>query len=427
MIQVPTQSDSLNTWLEYLLARHSSELASMDLGLERVGQVAASMGLLDLAPTKVITVGGTNGKGTSCAMLESILRDAGMSVGVYSSPHLVHFNERVRINGIDAPDADIIGAFAAIEQARGDISLSYFEFATLTGLYLFKQAKLDVAILEVGLGGRLDATNIIDADVAVVTAVDLDHQEFLGNTRESVGFEKAGIFKSGKQAITGEPDLPVTVMQVAEKVGAPLHRVGKEFNYKTVVSEGEQLERWQFEGQSWQLDNLPMPNLPLPNAATVLATLEMLLPELPQSSIERGLINARLTGRFEKISDKPLTILDVAHNPHAARYLASRLEQYQGIRVLALCGMLKDKDIAGVLEVMSPVVDEWFLTELDTERSAELSTLTQCLPKEAQYQAFTQADAAWQALTSGVSEDDVVIVFGSFYTVSAVKSFIDGE
>lgn len=427
MIQVPTQTDSLDTWLDYLLAKHTSELAMMDLGLDRVGRVAALMGLLQLASTKVITVGGTNGKGTTCTMLESILRDAGFSVGVYSSPHLVHYNERVRINGVDASDTDIIQAFVAIEQARGDISLTFFEFATLTGLYLFKQAGLDVAILEVGLGGRLDATNIIDADVAVVTAVDLDHQEFLGNTRESVGFEKAGIFKSGKQAITGEPDLPCTVTEVANKVGAPLHRVGKEFSYSLNKGDGQQPQSWQFKGQTWQFANLPVPNLPLPNAATVLATLEVLFPQLALASIERGLASARLTGRFECVATEPLTILDVAHNPHAARYLASRLQDYQGKRILAVCGMLKDKDISGVLAVMSPIVDKWYLTELDTERSADIQQLSEGLPADADFQAFTEPKLAWQALQKQVSEDDVVIVFGSFYTVSGVKSFIDGE
>ncbi|MCF1428895.1 MAG: bifunctional tetrahydrofolate synthase/dihydrofolate synthase [Shewanella sp.] len=418
MMRVPTQTDSLADWLDYQLAMHPTEI---DMGLARVRQVAERLGLLELAPAKVITVGGTNGKGTTCAMLEAILCDAGKRVGVFSSPHLVHYNERIRIEGQDASDTDIIAAFTLIEQARGDISLTFFEFATLTGLQLFKQAKLDVIILEVGLGGRLDATNIIDADVAVVTSVDLDHQEYLGNTRELVGFEKAGIFKAGKPAVIGEPNLPVTVCEVAAAVGAPLNRVGYEFGYQA----GK--ESWRFSSAHWQLNDLPLPSLPLPNAATAVAALECLYPDLPRESVYHGLAIATLAGRFEIVACQPLTILDVAHNPHAARYLASQLDAFAGRRILALCGMLKDKDIHSVMQIMMPVVSHWYLTPLPTERSASLDEMKSVMPAVACYQGFESLGSAWHAIKTDAQADDVVIVFGSFYTVSGVKSFIDGE
>lgn len=414
MLTVPTANAALDQWLEYLLSIHPSEI---DMGLTRVSKVAQRLGLLDLRPATVVTVGGTNGKGTTCAMLENILRLSGLTVGVYSSPHMLNYNERVRINGNDASDSALVAAFEQIETARGDISLTFFEYATLTGLMLFKAAKLDVIILEVGLGGRLDATNMIDADISVVTSVDLDHESYLGNTRELVGREKAGIFRQGRPAIVGEPNLPHTVNDVANDVGAILYRVGKEFSYQVHGN------LWDFQGQVLKLRDLALPSLPLPNAATVLAVIERGWPDIAPGIIAKGISTARLTGRLERVNEQPLILLDVAHNPHAARFLAQQLKPIvTGKRVFALCGMLKDKDIAGVLPVIDPLIDAWYLVSLHGERGASASQLHQTLAPETNAAEFEQIDAAWMALKAQIQPDDVVIVFGSFYTVAGFKS-----
>ncbi|PIW61267.1 bifunctional tetrahydrofolate synthase/dihydrofolate synthase [Shewanella sp. CG12_big_fil_rev_8_21_14_0_65_47_15] len=416
MLTVPTANAALDQWLEYLLSIHPTEI---DMGLTRVSKVAQRLGLLDLEPSTVVTVGGTNGKGTTCAMLENILRLSGLTVGVYSSPHMLKYNERVRINGNDVSDSALVATFEQIETARDDVSLTFFEYATLAGLTLFKAAKLDVIILEVGLGGRLDATNMIDADISVVTSVDLDHESYLGNTRELVGREKAGIFRRSKPAIVGEPNLPHTVNDVANEVGAILYRVGKEFSYQIHGN------LWDFQGEVLKLHDLALPSLPLPNAATVLAIIEQGWPDIAPEIIAKGISTARLTGRLERVSEQPLILLDVAHNPHAARFLVQQLEPIVvGKRVFALCGMLKDKDIAGVLSVIDPLVDAWYLVSLHGERGASASQLHQTLAPEANVVEFEQIDAAWMALKAQIRPDDVVIVFGSFYTVAGFKSLL---
>lgn len=423
MLTVPAVNAALDTWLDYLLSIHPSEI---DMGLKRVSRVARRLDVLTLGSaqvnTKVVTVAGTNGKGTTCAMLESILRLSGLSVGVYSSPHMLKYNERVRINGVDVSDAEFVAAFEQIEAARADISLTFFEYATLAGLLLFKAAQLDVVILEVGLGGRLDATNMIDADISVVTAVDLDHQSYLGDTRELVGREKAGIFRAGKPAIVGEPNLPHTVNDVANELGARLYRVGQEFDYQASANS------WQFSGQVLQLTDLVLPTLPLPNAATVLAIIERGWPDIPAAIINQGLASARLTGRLERVSEQPLILLDVAHNPHAARFLVAQLKPLvTGKRVFSLCGMLKDKDIAGVLQVIDPIVDVWHLVSLHGERGASASQLKQHLATETKAHEHGDIASAWSALKAQITPDDVVIVFGSFYTVAGFKSLLNQE
>lgn len=414
MLTVPASNAALEQWLDYLLSIHPTEI---DMGLTRVSKVAQTLGLLDLGPTKIVTVAGTNGKGTTCAMLENILRLSGLTVGVYSSPHMLKYNERVRINGSDVSDSDFVTAFEQIEAARGDISLTFFEYATLAGLILFKAAKLDVVILEVGLGGRLDATNIIDADISVLTSVDLDHESYLGNTRELVGREKAGIFRRGKPAIVGEPNLPHTVNDVANEVGAILYRVGNEFSYQAHGN------LWDFQGQVLKLHDLALPTLPLPNAATVLAVIEQGWPDITPSIIAEGISTARLTGRLERVSEQPLVLLDVAHNPHAAGFLVQQLAPIVvGKRVFALCGMLKDKDIAGVLPVINPLIDTWYLVSLHGERGASSAMLRKTLATEAAAFEFEDISEAWSALKAQINPDDVVIVFGSFYTVAGFKS-----
>ncbi|MDD8057653.1 bifunctional tetrahydrofolate synthase/dihydrofolate synthase [Shewanella metallivivens] len=417
-VNVPEQDASLAQWLDYLLAIHPSEI---DMGLTRVEQVAKRLDLLSLAPSKVITVAGTNGKGTSCAMLESILRQSGLSVGVYSSPHLLRYNERIRINQQDASDAALIEAFCAIEAARGDISLTFFEYATLAGLYLFKAASVDVAILEVGLGGRLDATNIIDSTAVILTSIDLDHQEYLGDSRELVGREKAGVFRQHCVAVVGEPDLPKSVKDYAEYMHTSLYRVGHEFNYQ--VSDADSA-LWDFTSVQNNYLGLPVPSLPLPNAASVVALVSQLWPQITEQQIADGLVQAKLAGRLEQVSQQPLILLDVAHNPHAARYLANQLQAYQGKRIVAVCGMLKDKDIKAVIQTLSPHINQWNLVSLDNPRGASAQLLYDALPQASKLNAqqYHDMSSAWDGVQKDISEDDVVIVFGSFYTVAGFKS-----
>ncbi|MBB1323142.1 bifunctional tetrahydrofolate synthase/dihydrofolate synthase [Shewanella sp. SR43-8] len=417
-ITVPNQQSSLNQWLDYLLAIHPSEI---DMGLTRVSAVARRLEVIDLAPAKVITVAGTNGKGTTCAMLASILRQADLSVGVYSSPHLLHYNERVQINQQDASDASLIEAFCAIEAARGDISLTFFEYATLAGLYLFKAAKVDVIILEVGLGGRLDATNMIDSTATILTSIDLDHQEYLGDTRELVGREKAGVFRPDCLAIVGEPDLPMSVTEYAHQIGTTLYRVGHEFDYHKDQSHSDQ---WHFTSMQQTYSGLSVPKLPLANAASVVALLSHIWPHISQQQINQGLQQAQLAGRLEQVSEQPLVLLDVAHNPHAARYLAQQLQAYQGRRIVALCGMLKDKDITSVLATLAEQISHWNFVSLDIPRGASAQALRQALPNDAcrdRASEFVDISSAWHAIQTTVKADDVVIVFGSFYTVAGFK------
>lgn len=414
----PEKGATLDTWLDFLLAIHPTEI---DMGLGRVSQVAERMGLNNLGQTKIVTVGGTNGKGTTCAMLEAALQLSGKTVGVYSSPHLLKYNERVRINGVDASDESLVAAFEAIETARAEISLTFFEYATLAGLYLFKQAKLDVVLLEVGLGGRLDATNLIDADIAVVTSIDLDHQDYLGDTRELVGAEKAGIFRANRPAIVGEPDCPTSLLDVANRIGASLYRVGSEFSYRCSDQD------WHYQGQRFDLGKLPLPYLPQPNAATVIAVLEHLCPEISADIIAKAVGTTQLAGRLECLNDSPRVIVDVAHNPHAARYLQSRLASMPKRRLVALCGMLKDKDARSVLQTLSADVDLWFLCDLPVPRGATAAELAALMPLGVAASTYTEMSAAWEAMKTQLHPEDVVIVFGSFYTVAGFKDLFKGE
>ncbi|AHG18782.1 bifunctional folylpolyglutamate synthase/ dihydrofolate synthase [Chania multitudinisentens RB-25] len=411
---IPQAMSPLNSWLGYLERLHSQ---AIELGLERVQSVAANLDLLTPAPT-VFTVAGTNGKGTTCRTLEAILLASGLRVGVYSSPHLVRYTERVRIQGEELSEAEHCRSFAAIEAGRGATSLTYFEFGTLSALQLFKQAKLDVVILEVGLGGRLDATNIVNPDVAVVTSIALDHTDWLGNDRESIGREKAGIFRSGKPAIVGEPDMPCSIQQVAENLGAPLYRRGDAWSFS------EQGERWQWAGDGARLTNLPMPNIPLPNAATALAALHYSALEIDEKAIFAGLQQAALPGRFQIVQQDPLLILDVAHNPHAAGYLAGRLAKLprNGGKVRAVVAMLSDKDIAGTLACLSEQVDVWYCAPLEGARGGGVELLTAHLT---QPQQFANVETAWRQAMQDADSQDIVIVCGSFHTVAQVMAALD--
>ncbi len=406
-----SQSRSLVDWLSYLEQIHP---VNIDMGLDRVGVVARRMGLTQLR-FKVITVAGTNGKGSSCAMAASILMAAGYKVGVYSSPHLLRFTERVRIDGAELSDNEHCAAFAEVEAARGEIALTFFEFATLAGLWLFRRAAPDVLLLEVGLGGRLDATNVVESDVALITSIALDHCDWLGDTREAVAVEKAGVYRAGKPAISGEPNPPTTIASEAARLGACLRQVGRDFHGD------EQDTGWDYHGLNHWL-GLPKPALPLMNAVTVLAALESLGLPLAESAIRDGLANARLAGRMQRLQDEPLVIVDVAHNPHSAAYLASQLRQLPGKgKRRAVVGMLKDKDMAGSLAELDGLIDQWFLASLTGPRAATAEQLAVALGDgQGPAATFDGVSAAYLAALAASSPDDMVIVFGSFYTVADV-------
>ena len=409
----PQATSPLATWLSYLENLHGK---TIDMGLERVSQVAAALDVLKPAPF-VFTVAGTNGKGTTCRTLESILLAAGYRVGVYSSPHLVRYTERVRVQNAELAESAHTAAFAEIEAARGDISLTYFEYGTLSALWLFKQAQLDVVILEVGLGGRLDATNIVDPDVAVVTSIALDHTDWLGPDRESIGREKAGIFRAGKPAIVGEPDMPHTIADVAQEKGALLQRRDVDWRYSVTES------GWRFEDAKGALENLPLPQVPQPNAATALAALRASGLTVNEQAIRDGIQQAILAGRFQIVSESPRLILDVAHNPHAAAYLAGRLKSLPKTgRVLAVIGMLHDKDIGGTLACMESVVDSWYCAPLEGPRGATAEQLMQHL---GQGQTFASVELAWRAAMADARPEDTVLVCGSFHTVAHVMDVMD--
>lgn len=416
---IPQATSPLATWLYYLENLHSQ---AIELGLDRVKAVATKLDLLTPAP-RVFTVAGTNGKGTTCATLEAILMAAGYRVGVYSSPHLVRYTERVRIQGEELPESAHCASFALLEAGRGDISLTYFEYGTLSALQLFKQAKLDIVILEVGLGGRLDATNIVDADVSVVTSIALDHTDWLGSDRESIGREKAGIFRSNTPAVVGEPDMPQSIADVAKEKHADLYRRGESWNFAANAGNW----RWaalQDGEEVTILDELPLPNVPLPNAATALAALHYSTLDIPEEALRNGLQRAALPGRFQTVSESPRLILDVAHNPHAAAYLAGRLAEQprQGGKVRAVVGMLKDKDIAGTLACLSPQVDEWYCAPLEGPRGASVEELASHLP---QARRFDDVESAWRQAMLEAAPQDIVIVCGSFHTVAHVMDAID--
>lgn len=409
-----SQSRSLCDWLSYLEQIHP---VNIDMGLDRVGAVARRMGLTEL-PFKVITVAGTNGKGSSCAMAASILMAAGYKVGVYSSPHLLRFTERVRVNGAELADDEHCAAFAAVEAARAEIALTFFEFATLAGLWLFRRAAPDVLLLEVGLGGRLDATNVVESDVAMITSIALDHCDWLGDTREAVAVEKAGVYRRGKPAISGEPNPPSTIASEAQRLGANLRQVGVDFFGK---EHGEEHDAgWDYHGLNHWC-GLPKPALPLMNAVTVLAALESLGLPLPESAIRQGLAEARLAGRMQRLQTEPLVIVDVAHNPHSAAYLASQLRLIPcNGRRRAVVGMLKDKDMAGSLAELDGLIDQWYLASLHGPRAATSAQLATALGEQGPATAFESVDEAYRAALAASSPDDMVIVFGSFYTVADV-------
>ncbi|MCL6484006.1 MAG: bifunctional tetrahydrofolate synthase/dihydrofolate synthase [Janthinobacterium lividum] len=417
---------TLPEWLAMLETRHSE--TQINMGLDRVQAVKARMQLAFTCP--VIMVAGTNGKGSTCAMLESVLLRAGYKVGLYIKPHFLDFNERSRVLGEMASDEQLVASFNVVEAVRGDTALTYFEFTTLAILHLLAQAQLDVAILEVGLGGRLDAVNVIDADVAIVTSVDIDHTDYLGDTREAIGFEKAGIFRPGKPAICSDPVPPQSLIDHAQAIGADLWLMGRDFNYS-----GDK-QQWNYGGREQRRNSLAYPSLrganQILNAAAVLAALEALRLKLPVGAqeVRTGLVTVELPGRFQVLPGRPSVILDVAHNPHAASALNQNLGN-MGYHpyTYAVFGSMQDKDIDGVLAAMSEHVDHWCLTDLPSPRSAtasELAAKVQIMladkPDSSEHTVSIFADPAqaYANAMSRVGENDRIVVFGSFLTVAGV-------
>ncbi|SON50139.1 bifunctional tetrahydrofolate synthase/dihydrofolate synthase [Vibrio tapetis] len=408
-ITVPKATSPLSMWLHYLENIHTS---AIDLGLERSQAVAQRASLIKPAPI-VITVAGTNGKGSTCALMEAILLDAGYSVGVYSSPHLIRYTERVRINGEELPEEKHSQAFDFIEQQRGEISLSFFEYGTLAALRLFQTEQVEVVLLEVGLGGRLDATNVVDHDVSVITSLAVDHVDWLGDDINVIGYEKAGIFRSGKPAICGQPKAPATVAGHADDIGAQLHQVGIQFSYL------QQGDKWTWKSGNFTLDDLPVPGLPLPNAATAIMALGCAELELTDMNIVNGLKQAKLSGRMQQLSDRPKVLLDVAHNPHSAQYLVDQLQKrYTDIKLHLVVAMLHDKDIEATLATLSQLSPIWYPASLEGPRAA---TVEELIPHLTQFAGkFTNPVEAFNSAIEAADENDLVVVVGSFHTVGAV-------
>lgn len=372
----------------------------------------------------VITVGGTNGKGSVCAFLEAILREAGYRVGLYTSPHVVRYNERVRIDAVEASDEALVAAFERVEAARGATSLTYFEMGTLAAASLFAHADLDVVILEVGLGGRLDAVNVFDPDCAVVVTVDLDHMDYLGPTREHIGREKAGIFRAGRPAIYGEADPPQSLLDHARGIGARLLRFGVDFGAERTP------QQWKYWGAHGVRNGLPHPALRGPhqiaNAAVALAALDELKDRLPvhMQAVRTGLLMAAPPARFQVMPGRPAVVFDVSHNPHAARALAANLRAHvKFTRTLAVFAMLVDKDVAGVVDAVKSQIAAWYVSGLrgarGTTADALVDTVRRCDPGKP-VTGFDTLLAAYSAARQGAGEDDRILVFGSFHTVCDV-------
>jgi dihydrofolate synthase/folylpolyglutamate synthase len=405
---------TLTEWLAFIERQHPKSIA---LGLERVATVAQRM-QADLA-CPAISVAGTNGKGSCCAMLEAMLRAGGYKTGLYTSPHLERYNERVRIAGAEASDAALSESFDAVEAARGSIALTYFEYGTLAALWLFARERIEAAVLEVGLGGRLDAVNIVDADCAVLTSVGIDHVDYLGPDRESIGREKAGIFRAGRPAVVAEPAPPRTVLQAP---GAH-YLLGRDFGYT------DEKSQWTYWGPAGKRPGLAHPALrgamQLRNASAAMCALDCLRDRLPleMQAVRRGLAQVTLAARFQVLPGRPQIILDVAHNPEAAKVLAENLlASGYAPETIAVCGMLRDKDLAGVLAALAPRITRWHLATLGGPRAASADELAQHVHGDVE--RFTSPTQAFAAALKRAHENDKIVVFGSFLTVGEVLGWL---
>ena len=410
--------DNLQSWLGWQETLHPTEI---ELGLERIKNVWNAVHPEVFSPV-VITVAGTNGKGSSCAMLESIYLAAGYKVGCYTSPHFIRYTERIHIQGLEVDDAVLCDAFETIDRARGNLSLTYFEFGTLAALLLFSQAELEVVILEVGLGGRLDAVNIIDADVALLTSVGLDHMDWLGNNRDEIGLEKAGVFRQGHPAICAESTPPESVIQHANKIGAALLLQDKDFKAMKMDT------TWSWSGPNNQSRySLPAPALrgeiQIQNASAVLMVLQSLESRLPvnQNQLRQGLLSVVIPGRFQVVAGDIPVILDVAHNPAAAEVLCKNMVARNcSANTHAVCGMLADKDIESVINIMDSVITDWHLVPIQAARGASVERLSRHLQSLGHKDIFI-SDTVQQAISQigkKAQPGDQIIVFGSFYVVA---------
>ena len=412
---------TLSEWLAHCEQLHPQ---AIDMGLDRVRQVAQRMNLRLTMP--VITVAGTNGKGSTCALLEAVYLQAGYKTGVYTSPHLVHFEERCRLVG-ESPQAEVFAsAFECVESARHDTSFTYFEFSTLAILKMMSDAELDVVILEVGLGGRLDAVNIIDPDCAIITSIDLDHTALLGTDRDSIGLEKAGIMRAGQPVVISDPMPPESVVKQAQALGADAWLLGKDFNFS-----GDQLQ-WSWAGRGRRYSGLAYPALrganQLLNASGVLAALEVMRPQLPVTAqaIRNGLAMVELTGRFQIVPGEPVLVLDVAHNPHSVAALAANLDAMGFYPTThAVFGAMADKDLDSMLKKLLPLVDAWYFTDLPLPRASTAQQLAADWAalntrKDVRSSVHETPQKALDAAILAADPTDRILVFGSFYTVGGV-------
>ena len=396
------------------------------MGLGRVVEVRDRIGLQPSFP--IISVGGTNGKGSTCAMLEAIYQNAGYKAGLYTSPHLVNYNERVRVNGREARDEELIRAFERVDAARGEIPLTYFEFGTLAAQLIFCDEEVDVAVLEVGLGGRLDAVNAFEPDCSVVLNVDIDHVDFLGTSREAIGLEKAGIFRNGRPAICAEEDPPVSLLEYARSAEADLHLAGRDFGHKRTAM------GWQFWNAAGKKAGLPFPTLrgsaQLDNAAAAIECIDAMREHLPvdMAALRAGLLDAHVPGRFQVLPGAPMVILDVAHNAAAARMLSADLKSLPcSGKTIAVFGVLADKQIEQMTSALAQSVDEWFVCGLSTPRGARAELVKQVLTRSVQGAPVAVCGSVaqgWAAAQEAARGNDRILVFGSFYTVSEALEII---
>ena len=416
----------LANWLAAIEACHPAEI---ELGLDRMRQVAQRLPI-NLDQSIKVIVGGTNGKGTSVKLLETILLEAGYTVGTYTSPHFIRYNERVSLSGEPVEDAQLCQAFAQIEAHRQDVTLTYFEYGTLAALIIFAQTKPDVLLLEVGLGGRLDSVNLVDADIALISTIALDHTEWLGPDRESIGFEKAGIFRARSPAVCGDPDAPKSLIGHAQSINATLFRNGIDYQYERLSD-----DTWSWEGKNGSGEkvcfaDLPLPRLPLQNAAAVLQVLQLMPVNVSREQLGLGLSKAQLTGRMQAASHAGFPcVLDVAHNPESAAYLAHALSTQPSRTTHLVLGMLADKDMFEVCQHLLPIVDYWHLVTLDTPRSATAAQLRGILNtlgvSSSSVAEYPHVRAALSALPDLMESDSRVVIAGSFYTVTDALQIVE--
>ncbi|MGE8101277.1 bifunctional tetrahydrofolate synthase/dihydrofolate synthase [Pseudomonas fluorescens] len=417
---------TLGDWLAYLEQLHPS---AIDMGLARSQEVASRMGLGKPAP-RVITVTGTNGKGSTCAFVASLLRAQGLKVGVYNSPHLLRYNERVQINGVEATDAQLCEAFAAIDAGRGEISLTYFEVGTLAAFWLFQRAGLDAVVLEVGLGGRLDTVNLVDADVALVTSIGVDHADYLGNTRESVAFEKAGIFRQGAPALCGDLNPPQPLLDKVRELDCPFFLRGRDFDLG-ITEQNWQWRGVDLQGRAIELHDLPLLDLPMENAALALQAYALLGLPWQAEQIVAALKATKVVGRLDRRQfnwhGKRLNLmLDVGHNPHAAEYLAQRLARRPiAGRRLAVFGLLADKDLDGVVSELSGSVQHWAVAPLDSARARPVADLQSALQNlGASVTSYASVADALEGQCALATAEDEILLFGSFYCVAEALEWL---